>query len=63
VYRRGQPEVMPDATVDRTTNGTGPVAAMTLAQVHRLDAGRWFAKRFQHTRVPTLGQLRRMGRP
>nr|WP_246345534.1 glycerophosphodiester phosphodiesterase [Conexibacter arvalis] len=31
-----------DDTVDRTTNGSGRVAAMTLAQVRRLDAAHWF---------------------
>ncbi len=33
-----------DATVDRTTNGTGAIAQMTLAQLQALDAGyRWTA--------------------
>jgi glycerophosphoryl diester phosphodiesterase len=59
----GQPVLMHDATVDRTTNGTGPVAALTLAQVKGLDAGRWFGKRFRHTRVPTLREVLRLGRP
>lgn len=31
--------VMHDATVDRTTNGSGSVVAMTLAQIRALDAG------------------------
>jgi glycerophosphoryl diester phosphodiesterase len=58
----GQPVIMHDATVDRTTNGTGPVSALTLAQVQRLDAGRWFGTRFRGTRVPTLRQVLRLGR-
>ncbi len=58
----GKPVIMHDATVDRTTNGTGPVSALTLAQVRRLDAGRWFAKRFRGTRVPTLRQVLRLGK-
>lgn len=37
--RDGHPVVMHDATVDRTTDGFGAVAGMTLAQVRRLDAG------------------------
>ena len=36
-----------DATVGRTTDGSGPVREMTLAEIRRLDAG-------QGERVPTL---------
>jgi glycerophosphoryl diester phosphodiesterase len=43
-----------DATVDRTTNGTGSVAAMTVAQLKQLDAGSWFSPEFTGTRMPTL---------
>jgi len=35
--------VIHDATVDRTTNATGPVAALTAADLGRLDAGWTFA--------------------
>jgi glycerophosphoryl diester phosphodiesterase len=38
--RDGHLVCMHDATVDRTTNGSGAVADMTLDQVRRLDAGR-----------------------
>ncbi len=31
-----------DATLDRTTNGTGPVNEMDLADIRQLDAGSWF---------------------
>lgn len=34
--------VLHDNGVDRTTNGTGSVNALTLAQVRRLDAAYWF---------------------
>ena len=34
--------VIHDATVDRTTNGTGRVDAMTLEEIRRLDAAYWF---------------------
>ena len=51
-----------DATVNRTTDGTGAVAASTLAELERLDAGaRWspdggrtFPYRNQGLTVPTL---------
>ncbi len=36
----GEIVVIHDATVDRTTNGSGAVAELTLAQLRRLDAGR-----------------------
>ncbi|MDR3649543.1 MAG: glycerophosphodiester phosphodiesterase family protein [Acidimicrobiales bacterium] len=32
-----------DSTVDRTTNGHGPIHSMTLAQVRELDNAYWFA--------------------
>lgn len=43
-----------DATVNRTTDGRGAVAAMTLAEIKRLDAGSWFSADFKGERVPTL---------
>jgi glycerophosphoryl diester phosphodiesterase len=61
----GHVVVMHDPRVDRTTDGNGPVAAMTLSQVQALDAGaRWsrdggrthpWARR--GVRVPTLHAL------
>lgn len=57
--------VMHDAHVDRTTNGTGPVAGMTLAQLRELDAGynfsqdggRTFPFRDRGVRVPTIEEV------
>jgi glycerophosphoryl diester phosphodiesterase len=46
-----------DATVDRTTDGRGAVAAMTLAEVRKLDAGVRFSPRFKGERVPTLKEV------
>jgi len=37
------PVVIHDDTVDRTTNGTGPVHSMTAAQLGALDAAYWFS--------------------
>ncbi len=45
-----------DATVDRTTNGHGPVAEMTLAQMKSLSASYGRAE-FQGEQVPTLAEL------
>ena len=50
----GHPVLMHDAKVDRTTNGTGRLDSLTLAEVRALDAGSWFDPSFAGTRVPTL---------
>jgi glycerophosphoryl diester phosphodiesterase len=50
----GKLVVMHDATVDRTTDGTGSIAANTLAWLKTLDAGSWFSSAFVGERVPTL---------
>lgn len=39
----GHVVLLHDETVDRTTNGRGPVAEMTLAEVKALDAGYWLS--------------------
>ncbi|MEN8662452.1 MAG: glycerophosphodiester phosphodiesterase [Lentimonas sp.] len=46
--------LMHDDTVDRTTDGTGPVVSMTLAQLQTLDAGSWYSAAFAGEQVPTL---------
>jgi glycerophosphoryl diester phosphodiesterase len=59
----GVPVLMHDWTVDRTTNGSGPVWAHTWDELSRLDAGRWYADEFAGTRVPALSQLLALVRP
>lgn len=46
--------VMHDATVDRTTNGSGRFSDMTSAEIEQLDAGSWFGSEFAGERVPRL---------
>lgn len=53
----GFPVLLHDETVDRTTDGTGAIADLTLAQVRALDAGSWFGAEFAGTRVPQLGEF------
>jgi glycerophosphoryl diester phosphodiesterase len=53
----GELVVMHDPTLDRTTDGSGPVAAHTLEQIQQLDAGSWFGPEFAGERVPTLDQV------
>ncbi|MHA6696069.1 glycerophosphodiester phosphodiesterase [Homoserinimonas sp. A520] len=50
----GVPVLIHDATVDRTTNGSGRVSELTLAELQQLDAGSWFAKVFAGLQIPTL---------
>jgi glycerophosphoryl diester phosphodiesterase len=53
----GELIVLHDDTLDRTTDGSGPVAAATLEEIRALDAGGWFAPEFAGERVPTLDEL------
>ncbi|MGC9261328.1 MAG: glycerophosphodiester phosphodiesterase [Phycisphaerae bacterium] len=50
----GLPVILHDATVDRTTNGTGAVADLTWFDLLRLDAGSWKHPRFAGTRIAML---------
>jgi|SRR5664279_580059 len=53
----GVPVLMHDWTVDRTTNGTGPVWNYTYDELSALDAGSWFGEEFVGASVPTLEQF------
>jgi len=46
--------IMHDATVDRTTDGTGTLASMTYGELRALDAGSWFGAEFTGEKIPTL---------
>src|SRR5664279_6406052 len=49
VSRDGALVVMHDETLDRTTNGSGPVALRTVAELGSLDAGARFTRDAGHT--------------
>jgi glycerophosphoryl diester phosphodiesterase len=49
--------VIHDDTLDRTTNGKGPVRGHALAEIKALDAGSWFDARFAEERVPELSEV------
>ncbi|WP_425515843.1 glycerophosphodiester phosphodiesterase [Mesobacillus maritimus] len=61
----GQLIAMHDDSVDRTTNGTGLVNEMTLAEMKKLDAGSWFNEQYPQfanpeyrgVKVPTLWEV------
>jgi glycerophosphoryl diester phosphodiesterase len=49
--------VIHDETLDRTTDGSGEVARLTLSELEGLDAGSWFDPRFAGERIPTLDEV------
>jgi glycerophosphoryl diester phosphodiesterase len=52
-----------DSTLNRTTDGKGPVRDMTYEEVRKLSAGAWFGRPFAETRVPPLSDaLTAMGK-
>lgn len=53
----GEIIVMHDLTVDRTTDGSGWIKDMTLAELKALDAGAGFDASFAEERVPTLSEV------
>jgi len=48
--------IMHDKTVDRTTNGSGEVADLTLSELKTLDAGSWKHPKFKGEKIPTLSE-------
>ncbi len=49
--------IIHDDTVERSTNGSGRVADLTLLELKKLDAGAWFAQRFAGNRLMTLPEV------
>jgi glycerophosphoryl diester phosphodiesterase len=49
--------VIHDATIDRTTYGTGAVNELTWNIISQTDAGSWFDEEFAGERVPLLSQV------
>lgn len=54
--RDGVPVVIHDDTLDRTTDGEGPVAACSCEELQTLDAGSWFDPGFAGEPLPTLDE-------
>ena len=50
----GELVLIHDATVDRTTNGTGKVCEKTLAEIRALDAGSHKGEKFKGEQIPTF---------
>jgi glycerophosphoryl diester phosphodiesterase len=52
--RDGRVILLHDDRLERTTTGRGPAAALTFAEIRRLDAGKWFGTDFVGQPVPSL---------
>jgi len=50
----GEPVLIHDETMERTTDGTGPVREITLPELAGIDAGGWFHPVFQGEPLPLL---------
>lgn len=46
-----------DDTVDRTTDGTGRIKNLTLADLKKLDAGSFFSETYKGEKIPTLEEV------
>ncbi|HJS18777.1 MAG TPA: glycerophosphodiester phosphodiesterase family protein [Anaerolineales bacterium] len=53
----GQVVVVHDSTVDRTTNGHGKVADLSLAELKALNAGSTFSETYSGEKIPTLEEV------
>src|SRR5207245_7355610 len=54
--------VIHDHLLDRTTNGSGLVRDLTLAELKRLDAGSWKGAAFAGERIPELSEVLALAR-
>ncbi len=50
----GQLAILHDGTLNRTTNGEGPMKNFTLAELKQLSAGRNYPEQYKEERIPTL---------
>ena len=53
----GELVVIHDETLERTTDGRGPVGDRTWAELARLDAGAWFDAAYAGERIPRLADV------
>lgn len=55
--KSGEPVVIHDFTVDRTTDGTGAVRNHTLKELKSLESGSFFSEDFEGETIPTLQEV------
>lgn len=55
----GKPILLHDATLDRTTSGSGPAGAFSWAEIAQLDAGSWHSAEYAGEPVPSFANVAR----
>jgi glycerophosphoryl diester phosphodiesterase len=50
----GEPFIIHDENLKRTTNGRGEVGLVTADYLRGLDAGKWFSRKFRGEKIPSL---------
>ena len=53
----GVPVLLHDASIDRTSDGTGNLASLTFEQVRQYDFGSWFSPKFAGTQIPSFEEF------
>ena len=53
----GELFILHDATLDRTTNGSGPASNLTLEELKQLDAGSWYDHSYSVVRIPSFEEV------
>lgn len=55
--RDGELVVIHDATLDRTTDGTGDISQYSMEELQQRDAGSWFDPAYSAERIPLLHEV------
>ena len=58
----GVPVLLHDDTIDRTSNGTGNIAELTLEEVRAYDFGSWKSASYTGEKIPTFEEFMRLCR-
>ncbi|MBE6635931.1 MAG: hypothetical protein E7617_07035 [Ruminococcaceae bacterium] len=53
----GYAVLLHDSTIDRTSNGTGSISSLTLAEVREYDFGSWKSHEYKGTKIPTFEEF------
>jgi len=51
-----------DASLDRTTNGSGPIEKINSTDLKKLDAGSWFDAKYKSEHVPTIREILKLAK-